>query len=331
MRVLITPVDMAGQAALLARDLRNEHVDATLCTYNRNPFGYPRDLVLPRVRMADWFDEHWQEFDVFHYYWGQTMKEDLSDLAHLARHGKKALMRHCGNDLRMLSLARKRNPFVRIHYRNNLQEQEVARHLRKLSAIVRDAVVPDYELFEHAVRFYEKVHVVPRAIEVERYSPVFPDPCRSRPLVVHASSLPFFKGTGDIIDTVNELKKKYDFEFRLVSKMPHQQALEIYQMADIAIDQLLIGTHGVFAVEAMALGKPVISYIRPDLRSSFPAGFPIVSATTATLYEKLEWLLCRPEQRRRLGEKGRMYVELVHDHRKIARQMIRIYRQLKAL
>ena len=35
--------------------------------------------------------------------------------------------------------------------------------------------------------------------------------------------------------------------------------------ADVIVDQLRCGSHGVFAVEAMATGKPVLCYIRDEL------------------------------------------------------------------
>ncbi|WP_169713511.1 glycosyltransferase family 4 protein [Paludifilum halophilum] len=331
MRILIAPVDMAGQAGLLAKNLNGIDYQVTLCTYNRNPFGHYRQLQLSRPEMKKWFSEHWNEFDVFHYYWGLTIYNDGSDLDQLIHQHKKVLMRHCGNDVRIRSAARKNNPYIRILYRNGQTEEQVVNHLKILSRRIRDAVVPDYELYEHAKLFYEKVHVVPRMIQTQSFRPRFPDEKNDRPLVVHAPSLPFFKGSGDVIDTVKELQRRYDFDFQLVKNLPQRKALKIYSRADIIIDQLLIGTYGVLAVEAMALGKPVISYLREDLKSTFLTDPPIVSANPATLYEQLEWLITHPAERRRLGISGRKYVEDMHDVRKVVPQMIRVYKQLPPL
>ena len=67
----------------------------------------------------------------------------------------------------------------------------------------------------------------------------------------------------------------------------------------------------------MALGKPVVTYLRDDAVERSAAGLgvrcPIVSATTENLVEKLRPLVESPELRRRIGAEGRAYVEQVHD------------------
>ena len=48
-------------------------------------------------------------------------------------------------------------------------------------------------------------------------------------------------------------------ELDIVEGVPHDEARERYARADIVVDQLNAGWHGVFALEAMALGKPVVT------------------------------------------------------------------------
>ena len=90
---------------------------------------------------------------------------------------------------------------------------------------------------------------------------------------MHAPSAQGYKGTEYVLQAITRLEKDYEVEFVLVHDIPHSQTKEIYQRADIIIDQLLTGTYGVFTVEAMALGKPVVCYIREDLKSTYPADF----------------------------------------------------------
>ena len=68
-------------------------------------------------------------------------------------------------------------------------------------------------------------------------------------------------GTEFVIEACSQLPVELD----LVEGVPHEQARKRYAKADIIIDQLLVGWHGVFALEAMALGKPVITYLKPDV------------------------------------------------------------------
>lgn len=46
------------------------------------------------------------------------------------------------------------------------------------------------------------------------------------------------------------------------------------------------------------------------------------------LYDNLKLLIENSELRRELGEKGRKYVEEVHDSTKIAKQLIKLYKTL---
>jgi glycosyltransferase involved in cell wall biosynthesis len=90
--------------------------------------------------------------------------------------------------------------------------------------------------------------------------------------------------------------------------------------------------HGVFAIESMAYGKPVVTHL--DLEAveqteeAFGLKVPIVSATKDDLVEKLSPLVESFELRKRLGEEGRAYVEHVHDLEKVADRFIEIYRSI---
>jgi len=136
------------------------------------------------------------------------------------------------------------------------------------------------------------------------------------------------KGTDYIEQAVDRLKKKYDFEFILIHKLSYQKARDIYSKADIIVDQLMLGAHGLFAVEGMALGKPVICYIREDLRKKYPADLPLISAHPDNIYQVLGKLLRDPKLRRRIGKKGRVYAEKYHDAEKISQELIDLYEDL---
>jgi len=54
----------------------------------------------------------------------------------------------------------------------------------------------------------------------------------------------------------------------LVHGVPHEEAVERFKRADIVVDQMHYLWHGVFAIESMAYGKPVVTldvhYTLPD-------------------------------------------------------------------
>src|SRR5262249_21940462 len=110
------------------------------------------------------------------------------------------------------------------------------------------------------------------------------------------------------------------------------EARERYARADIVVDQLNAGWHGVFALEAMALGKPVLAKLDPDTVKKSAAGYgievPIVPATKDDLEDALRPLVEEPARRRELGAASRAYVEQVHDIDRIADRLLEIYAAL---
>src|SRR5262249_56823438 len=109
------------------------------------------------------------------------------------------------------------------------------------------------------------------------------------------------KGTQHVIDACALLPVELD----LVEGVPHDEARERYARADIVVDQLNAGWHGVFALEAMALGKPVVSHLKPEgvERSAEAVGLrvPIVPAAAETLVDALRPLVDDANRRREIG------------------------------
>jgi glycosyltransferase involved in cell wall biosynthesis len=121
-------------------------------------------------------------------------------------------------------------------------------------------------------------------------------------------------------------------ELDIVEGVPHEEARARYARADIVVDQLNAGWHGVFALESMALGKPVVTYLKPDVVEKSAAGIgvriPIVPATKETLVEALRPLVEQPALRQAIGAQSRAYVERVHGIDRIADRLLDLYRSL---
>ena len=163
------------------------------------------------------------------------------------------------------------------------------------------------------------------------YSPSSAD----RPIVLHAPTHRGTKGTSVVIDAVRRLREAdgVDFEFILVENLPHSEARRLYEQADLLIDQLYYGWYGGLAVELMALGKPVICYIREDDLRFVPdrmrAELPIINAAPHTLYQVLkEWLTARRSELPDAGRRSRSFVEAWHDPLKIAARLKEAYREI---
>ncbi|AGH97797.1 glycosyltransferase family protein [Micavibrio aeruginosavorus] len=145
--------------------------------------------------------------------------------------------------------------------------------------------------------------------------------------IVHAPSHRDVKGTKYIIQAFERLKREgYEFRYTLVEGMSNQDAKKIYETADLLVDQLLAGYYGGLAVELMALGKPVICYMRESDLHFMPEDMrkdmPIINATPDTIYDVLkDYLTTHKSDLDNIGMRGRAYVEKWHDPLKIAQTM----------
>lgn len=135
--------------------------------------------------------------------------------------------------------------------------------------------------------------------------------------VLHAPNHRTIKGTQHIIDAVQELKHEgYPVELILLEKVPNVEVRRMIEQADIVVDQLVIGWYAMFAIEAMALEKPVICNTRSDLESLYRSAglletdecLPLIHATPETIKSVILDCYNKRAELNHIGKKGREYV-----------------------
>ncbi|MFH1021897.1 MAG: hypothetical protein V1809_00735 [Planctomycetota bacterium] len=170
-------------------------------------------------------------------------------------------------------------------------------------------------------------------MDVSGISPA-PSPNGKRLTIVHAPTDRAIKGTDHIIASITALSRHHDIELVLVENMPHAKALQMYRNADLAIDQMRVGWYGTFSVEMMALGKPVVCYIREDDLGFIPlqmaSDLPVIRANPLTLTDVLTDICTHRERLRDIGNRSRAFVERWHNPDKIAERMLHIYQNPSA-
>jgi len=88
--------------------------------------------------------------------------------------------------------------------------------------------------------------------------------------------------------------------------------------ADIVVDQLLLGSYGVFACESMAAGRVTVGHVADPVRDLLPTGLPIVEANPDDLSEVIERLVSERDSARKIADAGPGYVRDLHDgHRSV--------------
>lgn len=130
--------------------------------------------------------------------------------------------------------------------------------------------------------------------------------------ILHAPSNPKIKGTNYIESAIESLKEEgYNIEFTCLKNKSHEEVLQAIVESDLVIDQLMLGWYGVFAMEAMTLGKPVCVYIEDSLTRYIPPD-TLINTTKDTIYDTLKNILEKKTNLNKIGENGRKYVEMKH-------------------
>jgi glycosyltransferase involved in cell wall biosynthesis len=149
--------------------------------------------------------------------------------------------------------------------------------------------------------------------------------------VCHAPSHRGVKGTSFILGAVEQLQRDgYSIDLQILENLSHDLVLQRISECDIFIDQLHHGWYGGVAVEAMALGKPVICFIRekdliyvPELMVS---DLPIIHSSPDLIYQTLRNLLSQSHSSLvQIGKNSRHFVEVWHDPMKITREILSFY------
>jgi glycosyltransferase involved in cell wall biosynthesis len=307
-RVTHCPVNTAGIPWTNVQALRRRGVDARLVVFNRYRLHPEADVDLnrkgglARQQLTQWraFARLAPQTDIFHFYFGLTLLPKSVQFPLLRALGKKSVLHFLGSDIRGKS-------------------PEQLAWAQRAGA----RVVGSYD----AIRWVPDAHVIPPGIDVQAIEPA-PPSNRDRPVVVHAPSSRTRKGTEHVVAACAEL----DVDLEIVEGLDHREAFEHYRRGDVIVDQLNAGWYGVFAIEAMALGKPVVTFLHDEAvrrtEEAFGLEVPIVNASKETLVAALRPLVASAEERTRVGAASRAYVEEVHDLERMTDRLLALYADL---
>ena len=350
MKVLFLPVNIASMQPITCKEMNNiSGVDAR-CIIDQNTLMVSSNenvLIIPRssrknilfsilntfiyfFKIKKWIK--WA--DVLHYVYTPGDKFNR-DLAYAHKLGKKIFVEFVGSDIRIPELLSEINPYYKHAYyneeyeykhveknNNNLKLQKVFSNF-KATPIVN----PEMQLFLNQGLF-PKFHQVYFRINVHDFIPLYPKVNNQKPIIIHSPSALIAKGSNIILQIVDRLKFSHDFEFILIHKKPRKEVLELLKNADIFIDQIILGTYAMAAMEAMSYGKPTLCYIMPQVyQNGLPKECPVVNVNPDTLEEKLIELIENPKLRHNIGLKSREFVEKYHNAGQLAFELQKIYSQ----
>ena len=240
LRVVHCPVNTAGVPWTNVQALRRRGIDASLVVFNRYTLHPEADRSLElhgglvRRQLAQWkvLAELLPRTDLFHFTFGLTLVPQSLQFPILRAFRKRSVMHYLGSDIR------------------GKTPEELA-YGKKAGA----EIVGSYD----AIRWVPEATMIPPGIDLAAITPE-PPSGRRRPVVVHAPSSRRRKGTDHVVEACEDL----DVELRIVEGLRHDEALARYRDADIVVDQLNAGWYGLFAIECMAMGKPVVTFLHDE-------------------------------------------------------------------
>lgn len=330
-KVLIGPLDI--DLNKIFKEYLSRKFQVTTLNFIDNVFADPSDINL-HINKVSWIRASGRvtlnflrslTYDIYHFRFGQSLLPWNLDMPVLKMLGKKIIMIFDGSDLRQW------DKFNKDKYNRLLVNDMKVNKLYQIRKRIRycwvnlwadKIVVATPDLIE----FAPEAEYIPNPIV-----PSLPKSKKERKIIkiLHAPSNKQVKGTKYIIKAVNELKKKkIPAEMLLLENIPHNEMIKYYHQTDIVIDQVLIGIYSLVGGEGMTCQKPVISYIRPDLKKYYPDELPIISANPDNLTEKIEELVINQKLRSDLGKKGSVFIKKYHNPEIIMKRWARIYQKL---
>jgi glycosyltransferase involved in cell wall biosynthesis len=370
MRVLHLPTTV-GAPSGLSQHLRLLGIDSHVWTISQNYLDYPVDRVLiderdgrairflKILRAGSYVFGRW---DVIHFNYGSTLFSALH--SNSRRKGIARFLTPVVNGLAAvlqrweLAILRARRIPIFVHYQGDdarqgdysLQHFEIS-----IATQVPDGYyTPESDawkrrqialLGKRAAGIYavnpDLMNVLPSSavflpyghVAIQDWEPNYTQADHERLVFAHAPTNREVKGTDLILDALAELAKEgHRFDIDLIEGVSNAEAIARSREADIVIDQLYAGWYGGVALEAMALGKPVVVYLRESdfrfLPDEMVRDLPFFRTSPATIKDDLTRLLEMPrDELVERAKQSRAYTELWHDPLAITSRIADDYRR----
>ena len=282
MKILHLPTSTGGNSWGLSQAERRLGHTSQVLIADSNPYKYKADIEIPfptqlvgrneplskseiqyKLHKIRTFMKIRSRYDVFHFNFGRTLFDFPSlGIEHLElpfySNKSKIVVTYNGCDARQKDWTINHRSISPCHHDNCYGGwcNDVSRDIQKRKRIAKFAKYAKhfFALNPDLLHFLpeEKSSFMPYTIHNQglidnnKNNPVDKD----KITIVHAPTEPVAKGTPYLLKAIESLKEKHNnsFDFILIQNMPHEEAMRMYQKADLIIDQLLAGWYGAFAI-----------------------------------------------------------------------------------
>lgn len=297
--------DVAGVPQNIAQAQRKQGYKSDILSYQKHLFGYEADFCYPIVSRYPFdhikkfliFSKFVSKYDVYHFHVRTLLPKGIDSIIWKILQ-KRLIVHHHGSELRFTG-----------------EKYIYSKFADKILVSTPDLL----EWSPNAIW-------LPNPIDTREYEFIEPNYQPHKLKILHAPSSRETKGTEFVLQAIYNLKKDgYDIEFVLLENVSHEEVLRQIQLSDIIVDQLIFGWYGMFSIEAMCMGKPVLCYIKKDLIDKYCQNLPILNTDSKVIYENIAKLIENPERITELGIKSRQFVEEIHDSKIVTERLVKIY------
>lgn len=221
-------VEIAGQNMYSVQGLRLLGEDIDSIVYMKNISDYTNDKYLNIDITKYWhypyyvcklllfFIKAMHRYKIFHFHFGITIFGGF-DVPVYKFLGKKCYYEFHGSDLRIQKLYSNDSNIV--FNKNDVIKNRKFQRNKKICKYADGIILHDDELIQYLPIQVNNLFVVPLRINIDKFTPIYPNNSNDNIVIVHAPSNRNKKGTKYIIEAVNKLKLKYNnIDFKLVEK-----------------------------------------------------------------------------------------------------------------
>ena len=340
MGLAIGPVNSAGQAfqwaVAVTRTLGIPAESFSISNLrNANNFAFPAHRTMRRRVLTFPWGEAWRLralldgkshvlVDGFRPLWGPPRTGSLRrDIRRLADRNLVAGLVSHGSDTRDPDAHMQRNSFSYF----SVMPDSLLETLRQSSArnrrLARETGLPWFVSTPDLLLDAPQAQWLPLAIDPDRWRAgrkLF----SSAPVrFLHAPSrrVPPMKGTERVDPVLRQLDAIGAAKYFAPERVPHAAMPGLVKQVDVVVDQLLSGSYGVAAVEAMAAGRLVIGNVSAETRALMPEDPPIVDASPETFEEVVAEIVEDPTRFATLAASGPDFVARWHNGEAAARAL----------
>ena len=144
---------------------------------------------------------------------------------------------------------------------------------------------------------------------------------------MHAPTSREVKNTSAVEAAISQVKDEgLDIQFTLIENIKHSELIEQISKHDLIIDWVNpeYGIYGVFTIESMALGKPVICSLTDSLYSEYDV--PVISVNPVNLAKKITELHNNRDFLIDIGKTSHDFVQNYHNPLESAKKVIERYK-----